>query len=275
MVVEWDDGTTLSQSHEAPGHYSPLTRDGERHLAGHAVLRDPEPDEHELYEDPSVPPSGLYDAATDRTADDADTDLAEEAAHVLAALAVLGAALAAAKASPYVARWWRTRVVPVLHTAHARVRSRLHLATPEPTSDRTAAVDVAQQLEQPAEGEGSDLEPMRPTMSRAEADRRLAAALAAQNFSREQLRILQTVRIADDSDTLEVEGAAVPVTPDLIAAQMAPMLESRAALLDDRALAALGTSVVRMRTDEATVEVPLQEIVASLRRLRDRLEPGP
>lgn len=201
MMVEWDDGAELSRSRKRPGHYSPLTRDGGNNL-GHVTL----------------------------------TDVDDEGSGATPGAQVAGivAVALAATAKPHVERWWNDQALPAIKATTASVRRRFvqKRTAGQENSDVTAVtfVDVAPadasaQVAVAAAGQGR-------RMSRQEGRQRLLAALAAREFSDEQLRVLRSAQF-DDTDALPVEGAREELTPSELADRLTLMLEANPALLDD------------------------------------------
>ncbi|WP_433065277.1 hypothetical protein [Dactylosporangium sp. CS-033363] len=83
------------------------------------------------------------------------------------------------------------------------------------------------------------VEAYRAGMSRAEAQQRIVAALAARLFSEQQIAIVRNARITDGGDTPELDSAALASTQQQIGESLQLILETATTLLGEDAMADL------------------------------------
>ena len=74
-------------------------------------------------------------------------------------------------------------------------------------------------------------------MGSEEAQRRIAAMLAASAFIAEQIRMLSNAQVEDDGDLPELQSAMEKLTAQQVTDSVNRMLEANTSLLDDRASA--------------------------------------
>jgi hypothetical protein len=148
-----------------------------------------------------------------------------------------------AKAKPYAQQLWRETVRPTIAAQRSRARSALG-RRPVAKANRAgpmaeaAAVESAAQLATAASNG-------RPRMSRAEAQARYLAALAARAFSDEQMRLVASASIIDTDDLSALERSFA----ELPAAELPAVLKAMVtnpALLAEGNLAELASILSRL-----------------------------
>lgn len=236
---EWDDDDlTPGQKKEGGLHQNLFDADG--NLKGSARFV---PDDGTDTE-PLVVTETVYVPLDERRRTQENDQLAEFVADVVAHLARRGLAAAA----PVVAQWLRDTARPALASQRTRVvewRQRR-------TALKNAGVVQATLLE-PAEapsagrvgsGELAETSADRPDMSRAEAQARYLAALAARAYSEEQMRLVAGANIVDGRDLAELERSLA----ELPAEQLKALIEAMAtnpAMLGEDTLAELASILGR------------------------------
>lgn len=189
---------------------------------------------------------------------DADGPSPDEVAQAIGV--VIGVAVAvvagAVQAAPHVRRWWRDACTPRLKKLVRKRAVVEPLELPAAPSDFSRAVEVAVN----ESGE---------RMSGDEAEKRLAAMLAAAAFIADQIRTLKNARI-DDADMAELSRAMDRLMTQQVTDCINQVLERDASLLDAK------TSNDFMRVFGGGREVDGQYIPIQNERIRDalRLTPG-
>jgi len=263
MWVEWEDGSDLSKSRKKPGRYSPLTREDDTNRLGHVTLSDVDEDEGEGSSVMYAPP--VYDSYENASQLSAITaEEREELARLLADLITVGAILAVRAAAPHVKRLWNDKAAPALRSARDKTASRfaevrrragqgvnLRIRRGDSGSAELATFVESVSADSP-EGVTTALEAYLPSMSSAEAQRRLAVALIAiavsdraKAISDEQLRILLNARIEDADGAPTGQNSLENLTPEEVERRVHQMLTANPALLDElTALLARGQTSV-------------------------------
>jgi hypothetical protein len=202
----------LTPGRSEDGGWSHLLFDGDGRLADHAVF---------------IPDDGSEDGNDEARVElDAGSPSPEESAQTIGAaigvavIVVAGAVLAA----PHVKRWWLDALMPRLRRLGRRGRQR---AVVEPLALTAAPADFSRAVEVAVDQSGE-------RMSRAEAEKRLAAVLAAAAFVADQVRTLRNARI-DDGDVAELGHAMGMPSTQHVTDAINRMLEADASLLDEKA----------------------------------------
>lgn len=234
VEVEIPDGTRLGFAQDAEGGRRGLLFDNETNkLVGHAELFD-----HELGDDSWTSSGPSRDGGDD---EDKTDEAAEAIAQALTALVFIGLEAAA----PHVRQWWQSKAAPALKSAPGKVRSRVQRRgrseTTESDDDAVAAGlvqrDPGDASADPRQGR-DQLAPLGPVMSSSEAEERLAYAVAAMAFAREQMTLLRDARIVDDGQT-KLAGALDDLTPRGLEEAVHLMLEANPSMLNGSDLVAL------------------------------------
>ena len=231
VEVEVPDGTRLGFAQDSDGAMRGLLFDSETNkLVGHAKLFD-----HEAADaDSTYFGSPRYDS-DDEDEDDRLAELGELIGVLLGTLAIRGIEAAA----PHVKSWWKEKAAPALKSTPGRVRTRLRRSS---STDEVTAVELV--ISEPethrSTGAGRNhIQKSGPAMSSAEAEERLAFAVAAMAFAQEQMMILQNARIMDENDPFELASAFNELTPEGVEQAVQLMLEANPSLLRGQDLIAL------------------------------------
>jgi hypothetical protein len=255
MWVEYEDGSDLSKSRKKPGQYSPLTREDGTNRLGHVTLSDVDEDEGEgssvTYTQPvydSYEP--VYDSHENASRPPPLTaEEHEELVRLLADLITVGAILTV-RAAPHVKRLWNDKAAPALRSARdktasglaevrRRARQGVRISIRRSDSDELATFVESVSADSP-EGVTTALEAYLPSMSSAEAQQRLAAALIAMAVSErakavsdEQLGILLHARIEGADCAPAGQGSLENLTPEGVERRVHQMLTASPTLLDE------------------------------------------
>lgn len=227
---EWDDDD-LRPGMKAEGGLHQNLFDDEGRLRGSARFV---PDDDGS--DPLIITETVYVPAEERRLTREDQELAD----TLAELLTVATALAIARAAPHVKQWWRRAVVRPMQAKRA-----------ERVARRRESVTAIEEPQQPSPTERSDttvtLSDTKPEMSFAEAQARYLAALAAQAYSEDQLRLIAGSRIVGvDDDRVEIGHALAALPRDQVMALLKQMVKNPSMLSDDQ-LALLASSLGRAR----------------------------
>jgi len=228
---EWDDDDlTPGRKREGGLHQNLFDQDG--NLKGNARFIPSDGD------DPIVVTETVYVPIEQRRRTPDDEAIQQAIADLVSVLIDRGIA----KAKPYAQQFWRETARPAIASQRSRARSvlgRRSLAKAQRVAPPADAA-VAEPKGQIATGASGQ-----PRMSRAEAQARYLAALGAQAFSDEQMRLVTGAAIIDTHDVSSLERSLAK----LPAAELRAMLESMAttpALLDERNLAKLASILSRL-----------------------------
>ena len=187
---EWDDDhLTPGQKKEGGLHQNLFDSDG--NLKGSARFIPDDRGEP----DPIIVTETVYVPIEERRRTREEEELSQAVAELVSHFIVLGIV----KAKPNVEQWWRESARPAIAARRAKiVERRLRGKAPKtaPVIDATV-IEPPQQL-------GRVSEDARANMSRAKAQARYLAALAARAYSDEQLRLVGSAKIVDGDGIAEV-----------------------------------------------------------------------
>jgi len=218
-TFEFPDGLTPRQSKQ--GGLSQLLSDQDGNLVGHGHFV-PDDDDGVDYS---------YNGSQEDDSLTSNEDA--EALGAIIGLAIV-AIYGAVKAAPHLKRWWLGRVLPRLRSRWPFKKQTVpELTTPlalisavsATPADFSAAVEVA-------------LEDSRRGMTSEEAQRRLAATLAAAAFIAEQVRMLSNARL-EDGPFSELQSAMDKLTTQQATDAIKRMLSADTSLLDEDTTAEL------------------------------------
>ncbi|WP_157236669.1 hypothetical protein [Promicromonospora sukumoe] len=202
----YDDA--LRPGEAAGGGLSQLLFDGSGKLADHAVFI-PEASDY------------AYDEYVVGSNDDGlSPEEVGEAIGVVIGIAVVVVA-GAVRAAPHVKRWWHSSVALRLQ----RFSRTKQMRVGEPLALTAAPADFHRAVEDAIDLSGE-------RMSRAEADKRLAATLAAAAFIADQVKTLADAR--DDADLAELHRAMEKLMTQEVTDRLNQALETGALVLDER-----------------------------------------
>jgi len=229
VEVEVPEGTRLGFAQDSDGAMRGLLFDRETNkLVGHAKLFDHEAEHSDYY--------------THHDDDDDGDDEFDELARVIADALVFLTIRGIEAAAPHVKSWWKEKAAPALKSAPSRVRTRLRRSSSTDESNESTTVElvVPEPATHQSTGAGRNhIQKCGPAMSSAEAEERLAFAVAAMAFAREQMMILQNARIVDENDPFELASAFKELTPEGVEHAVQLMLEANPSLLRGQDLIAL------------------------------------
>lgn len=235
---EWDDDD-LTPGHKKEGGLHQNLFDGDGNLKGSArFIPDDETESDEL-----VITETVYVPIEQRRKSREQEELEEAIAAIVSHLIDRGIA----RAKPILAQWYRETARPAFDAQRAKIVARRARGK----ARKTGVVEVAnvepgqEVIEAPAED--------RPDMSRAEAQARYLAALAARAYSDEQMRLVASANIGDrEGDGIaELERSLAELPP----AQVRSVLEAMATdptMLREDTLAELAS--ILGRRDPSTAE---------------------
>jgi hypothetical protein len=161
-----------------------------------------------------------------------------------------------AMAKPLAEQWWRETARPAIGAQKAKMAER-HSRRKAKKNAPAAKGTVVEQSQELAAASGED----RPNMSSAEAQARYLAALAAQAYSDEQMRLVTSSHIVGDEGIAELKRSLAELPADQVKSLLAAMATNPAMLGEDTLaelasilgrrnpsrLGKLRTSVVRKR----------------------------
>lgn len=212
----YPDGLTPGQSQD--GGLSQLLYDDQGHLADHGRFV---PDDETGYEFEGEPEP-----------ESPSPEELGEAIGVLIGVALV-AVTGAIRAAPHVKRWWQDKVVPRFTRNRNRAPTAGDLGPSQPAPTQTLGIAPVAPADY-SKAVDAALEDSRTRMGSEEAQRRLAAMLAASAFIAEQVRMLANARIEDDADLPELQNAMQKLTDQKVTDGLNRMLEANTSLLDDR-----------------------------------------
>ncbi|WP_194821975.1 hypothetical protein [Micromonospora sp. S-DT3-3-22] len=234
MWVEYDDGSHLSKSQKKPGGYSPLTREDKTNKLGQVTLSDIDEEDDDppvvfVYHMGSSPSGGPVTRE--------EPSLSDHAIGLLGNLLIAGAAAAADKARPHVARWLAEQAAPTVVSRWNRLKSRVP-GRPDGGAEQSAMAEPAPSNER--QEVVAALQACQASMSTKEARNRFLAALVTRLYSEEQLRILREAQIEDVNGLLEVGSMVEALTAEQLWSAITALIEENPSLLGDGAQAELG-----------------------------------
>jgi len=215
------DGTHLAYSKGRSGtHRALLFTNDTNELVGPAELIEDE-DDH-----------------GDEPVTSSDEDDATKLGELVAAALIIAGVIAA----PHIKNWWQEKAFPFLRTKWPALERFVRPAAEESSSSvdaaelallgKTAAADFSKAVD-------VALEDSKTGMSREEAQKRLAAMLAAAAFIAEQMRVLSNARLEDDAEFPKLTSAMEKLTTQQVTNSINRMLETDASLLDDETSSSL------------------------------------
>lgn len=227
---EWDDDDlTPSQKKEGGLHQNLF--DSEGNLKGSARFIPDDGSEPE----PFVVTDTVYVPVEQRRRTREEEELEQAIAALVAHLIDRGVA----KAKPLAEQWWRQSARPAIDARRAKMRERRSRRWAE----KKPVIIEATVVEPPRELAAAPVED-RPNMSRAEAQARYLAALAARAYSDEQMRLVANATIVDLEGVPELQRSLAELPSD----QVKSLLEAMAtdpAMLGEETLAELASILGR------------------------------
>lgn len=222
---EWDDDNLApGQKKEGGLHQNLFDKDGK--LKGNARFV-PHGDTDS---EPLVVTETVYVSIEHRRKTREQEELEQFIGALVFSLIVLGVV----KAKPIVKQWWQERALPAIDTKWKRMRKgSRRLAAPK---TETVTVAVGEPVRESALAVAVD----RPKMSKAEAQARYLAALAARAYSDEQIRLVENASIVGGESIVELQRSLT----ELSSGEVRRLLEEMAknpSMLNEKSLAELAS----------------------------------
>lgn len=192
---EWDDDDlTPGQKSEGGLHQNLFDEEGK--LRGNARFVPDDGDDS----DPLFVTEDVYIPADQRRQPHEENELAQAIGALLGAGISAGIDYGIAKAKPHVEHWWRETARPGIDAQRAKWSHRrpLRRRKKETPPGDEALSDRSQEL-------AETTPEIRPQMSRAEAQARYLASLAARAYSDEQMRLVNSAHIVDGEELADVK----------------------------------------------------------------------
>ena len=232
-TFKYRKGTTPDQSREDPEAWRATLRDEDGHLSGQAEFIPGDDDEDDDYQDWSPAPSYDDDYSSVPRRREEISPFAQMIGDALAEFTVQVIKAGFAELKPHAKRWWSESALPAMRSlkdSSSRRGLKIDAVLPDVVEEETRVFvmgPVAPSTEVDVQSEGEV-----PTMTSAEAQQRLMAAVLAKAFSDEQVRLLLSARIVDADETV---GWATleQASPAEVESQINLMLESNPKLLAD------------------------------------------
>ncbi|QEA29501.1 hypothetical protein FGL91_13615 [Microbacterium sp. CBA3102] len=228
---EWDDDDlTPGRKKEGGLHQNLFDDEGKLKGSARFVPSDIDPSE------PLVVTEKVYVPVEERRKSKEQEELEKAIADLLTVLLLVGIE----KAKPHVEQWWQESFRPFVGRQWRKVRR----AKPPASAIDTVAPDV---IEEPEAAATSDLvhdDLVRQKMSSAEAQARMLAAIAAQAFSDEQMRLVNNAEIVDEGNIESVREAIAQMPPEIVAELVKRMVTSPS-MFEEDSLAELASVLAR------------------------------
>lgn len=232
---EWDDDDlTPGQKKEGGLHQNLFDEDGKLKGSARFIPSD------EDFSDPLVVTEKVYVPVEERRKSKEQQELEDTIAELTTALILKGIT----KAKPHVQHWWRESFQPFVKRQWSSLRRN------EPSVKSSVAVPVEEIGQESVQESSSafalqDVE--RPRMSSAEAQARMLAAIAAQAFSDEQMRLVNSSEIVDEDDVDSVREAISKMPPEIVA-ELVKRMVTNPSMFEEKALAELASVLARQST---------------------------
>ena len=227
---EWDDDR-LSPGRKREGGLHQNLFDEEGRLAGNARFV-PDDDDGPA---PYVITETVYVPVEERRRSRQEEELAE----AIAALVSHFIGQGIARARPHAEQWWRESARPAIDAQRAKLAERSRRRRRSPEAGVTGSTVVREsRAATDARTDG------RPRMSRAEAQARFLAALAARAYSDEQMRLVDGADIVDGEDVADVQQSLAQLPPEQVRALIEAMATDPS-LLGEEMLAELASLLGR------------------------------
>lgn len=229
---EWDDDG-LTPGHKSEGGLHQNLFDDEGKLKGHARFVPADDDD---LADPLIVTETVYVPVGKRRNSKEQEELNEAISDLLTVLIYVGYE----KAKPHVQHWWQEFGRPFV----GRQWGRLKRSKPSPQVSQTSVIEAeAQNLTSDSASGLAVQEPDRPLMSTAEAQARMLAAIAAQAFADEQMRLVNGAEIVDGENADAVREAISKLPPEIVA-ELVKNMATNPSLFDEESLAELASILV-------------------------------
>lgn len=217
---EWDDDD-LSPGQKKEGGLHQNLFDSDGNLKGNARFI---PDDNSDPDEPFVVTETVYIPAEQRRLTREQEELAELIADLLAIMVERGIA----KAKPFAKELWRGKARPFIDAQRDKIHERRTLRKTAKTSPIVEGATL-----EPSREVAETSEDSRPNMSRAEAQARCLAALAATAYSEEQRRLVTNARIVDSDGPVELKHSLSELPTDQVKGLIEAMVTNPSLLGED------------------------------------------
>ncbi len=240
---EWDDDDLTPGNKKEGGLHQNLF-DDEGHLRGSARFVPIDEAEEVNYVSEHV-----YVPVEERRKSKEQEELEEAIAALMLVLVVKGVELA----KPHVERWWQSSVKPFVSRQWSKIRGKERVDENEAADLLPTEADRSEP-KQPGTALAVD-DRDRPRMSSAEAQARMLAALAAQAFADEQLRLINNAEIIDGDGAEGAREALAKMPPELLG-DLLKRLATNPNLLTEESLAELASVLARQAAPDQALLRP-------------------
>lgn len=229
---EWDDDDlTPGQKKEGGLHQNLFDDDGKLKGSARFVPAD------EDLSDPLVVTETVYVPVEERRKSKEQEELEQAISELITVLIIVGIE----KAKPHVQLWWRESFQPFVGRQWSRLRRNKRSAQ---SRESVPAVEIAHESTPQSSTDLVVEDKERPRMSSAEAQARMIAAIAAQAFADEQLRLVNNAEIVDDDDSDSVREAISKLPPEIIA-ELVKRMVTNPSMFEEESLAELASVLAR------------------------------
>lgn len=241
---EWDDDDlTPGQKKEGGLHQNLFDDEGK--LKGSARFI---PSDEDL-SDPLIVTEKVYVPVDERRKSKEQEELEDAIAELITVLILVGIE----KAKPHVQHWWQESFQPFVARQWSRLR-RDKRSTQNLVS--SPAEEVTQETSSKYSADVALTANERPRMSSAEAQARMLAAIAAQAFADEQMRLVNGAEIVDEADADSVREAISKLPPEIVA-ELVKHMVTNPSLFEEESLAELA-SVLAKQSDASSRQLNTQ-----------------
>lgn len=229
---EWDDDDlTPGQKKEGGLHQNLFDDDGKLKGSARFVPAD------EDFSDPLVVTEKVYVPVEERRKSKEQEELEQAIANLITVLIIVGIE----KAKPHVQLWWRESFQPFVGRQWSRLRRSKRSTV---SQESVPAVEIANESTSQSTNELVLQDNERPKMSSAEAQARMIAAIAAQAFADEQLRLVNNAEIVDGDDADSVREAISKLPPEIVA-ELVKRMVTNPSMFEEESLAELASVLAR------------------------------
>lgn len=227
---EWDDDSlTPGQKREGGLHQNLFDDEGKLKGSARFVPVD------EDLSDPLVVTETVYIPVEERRKSKEEEELEDAVSELISVLFRVGVEIA----KPHVQHWWRESFRPFVGRQWSRLQKR--------SAQSLGSVPAVETAQESMSELSTDLvlqDTERPRMSSAEAQARMLAAIAAQAFSDEQMRLVNNAEIVDEIDADSVREAISKLPPKIVA-ELVKRMVMNPTMLGDDSLAELASVLAR------------------------------
>lgn len=243
---EWDDDDlTPGQKKEGGLHQNLFDDEGK--LKGSARFI---PSDEDL-SDPLIVTEKVYVPVEERRKSKEQEELEDAIAELITVLILAGIA----KAKPHVQHWWQESFQPFVVRQWSRLRRNTRSTQSLVSSP---AEEVTQETSSEYSADVALTATERPRMSSAEAQARMLAAIAAQAFADEQMRLVNGAEIVDEADADSVREAISKLPPEIVA-ELVKRMVTNPSLFEEESLAELA-SVLAKQSDGSSRQLNTQTL---------------